>query len=826
MKVELLKDLDAEKAKSIIMSSDDIANSIFVLDCNTSLYQYIDNLELGNVTLFKLKICKEIKNLNAQYDNGKEIKSVQTFSGLLEMLDTSKVTYIIVKGDLNQKDEKVKELVRTKVNDVVQQLIYLNMPLEKIQVITENEHKNIEKAKQFEKTLKKHKQNVQKAIDGLMIPSKLDVNGFKEIKQDIQSSLQRIDKELNNVKSDEIKIAVVYKNKCKEFQTLSEVKKYLLNLFKNSEIEVNYLSSEKKSSYDTSEIDLAKADKETVQKVINNVDIVVFIIDYLKANLEMNYLQTVKEICEEKHKFYSFIFDINKLDLRYNSDGDKNTIRALDFIREKLISISTKFKDSIVIGTSAFTYFNCIETIKFRNYKVENLDSYTLFQNTHNVQESKLNNVEQLKQTSGVPNLFNYINYTAQNKAKIERINNIIYNIDQEHNYISNLFHFNEIKKSLEENVALLDKSLSILDKLSKSVLAIFDEDTDDVYKKYKNQELKSHIIEKIACTRPLKFKIGIMFEEMYIDKMLNSSSIINDVVFRQIRTMFSERINELFEQSNITKKIDGEKRRIITENQILKCIVEVAFNIENLVNTTIEDRIKQLRDCLTWEQKNIQEDLENITTKRVTNVYDIIEKCEKDLNEKCNLSFSLRIPNFDFETAKDEVFEIQEVNIDFGDLEENLNECLKRNMPYNKIFGLDGDDIMRIFGKIFLNIRNQSKINKICYDSNSIMELYDNREKGLASFFRNTLIQSDIEQSYKETKDKLIKYLKDFTQEIENEMEDVKSGALQLASGAKKSMDHTNEYAVNIEYLKDKRVLLETINCYVKDFCNDWKLL
>jgi len=850
MKVELLKDLEAEKAKSIILSSDDIANSIFVLDCNSSLYQYIDNLKLGNVTLSKLKICKEIKNLNAQYDNGKEIKPVQTFSGLLEILDISKISYIIIKDD-NQKDKKSKESVYTKVNNVLQQFIYLNIPLEKIRILTENERKNIKKTNQFEKTLTKHKQNVQKALKELETSKKLNSNNFKNIKQNVQYSLKNIENQLDNVNSNKMKITVVYKNNYEEFQNVKDVQKYLLDLFKSTttDNENEYMFSEiEEELFEESKAQINNY-KQMAQTILNDSDIVVFIIDYSMylIDSEAKYFQIFKDICEQSNKFDSIIFDINKLDLQ--NKKDKNITYILDFIRKKLISLNLHFADSIIIGTSATTYFNCIENAKLKDYEYlnestnlrDNLDDYIdkykdydemtvisliskMFQDVNDSQRAKLDNIERLKQSSGIPNLLNYIDYIVQNKTKIKQINNVMYNINQQYNYISSLFQFQGLETELDKNITLFDRTLEILDRFSSSVLSVFDEDADDVYQKYKQKQLKSYMMEKVACQRPLKFKIDNIFEEIYINKLLNSSSIIDEIIFGHIRIELSEKIEELLEKSNTTKKIDGEKRKIITENQILKCVIEAASGIENLVNLTVEDRVKALKNYLTLEQKNIQEDLENIINDRLITVNNIIEQCKRELNEQCSLPFNLKVPNFNFNFISEDTQNSKPIQIDFEYLEKNISDYLKDKMPCSKLFGIDGDSIMSVIGRILLSIRNQSKINRVCYDSNYIMKLYDDKEKGLSYIIKNALIGANIEQVYEEDKKNLLKYIKWFGQEVENTMESIKNDALEFAKSVKKEINHTNEYTDNIEYLKSKKVFLETINRCVKSFCNDWE--
>ena len=110
----------------------------------------------------------------------------------------------------------------------------------------------------------------------------------------------------------------------------------------------------------------ATAHKEATKRGVDATDVIVFTIDYSKylTDDEYQYLKEVWKMCQEKGKKYSLILNVNKLDLRYDDSSDKSVVRIVDFIRNKLIATGKQdgidFRNCVVIGTSALTYFNAL----------------------------------------------------------------------------------------------------------------------------------------------------------------------------------------------------------------------------------------------------------------------------------------------------------------------------------------------------------------------------------------------------------------------------------------------------------------------------------
>ena len=131
---------------------------------------YIDRLDLGDNALYKLKMCQEVENMNIQFECAeKEVNDkFDKLSDLLIILDPNIESKVIVMGDADGDEEKIAK-VRKKLSSIVQQFVYLNLPLDKIQVMTEREYKNYDKIKRFSQSVTVHEKNVQSSRDRMRV---------------------------------------------------------------------------------------------------------------------------------------------------------------------------------------------------------------------------------------------------------------------------------------------------------------------------------------------------------------------------------------------------------------------------------------------------------------------------------------------------------------------------------------------------------------------------------------------------------------------------------------------------------------------------------
>lgn len=148
MNIAVLEGINIEQDKNNIFK--DLNDKIFVYTGKGYLCDYIDRLDLGDNALYKLKMCQEVENMNIQFECAeKEVNDkFDKLSDLLIILDPNIESKVIVMGDADGDEEKIAK-VRKKLSSIVQQFVYLNLPLDKIQVMTEREYKNYDKIKRF-----------------------------------------------------------------------------------------------------------------------------------------------------------------------------------------------------------------------------------------------------------------------------------------------------------------------------------------------------------------------------------------------------------------------------------------------------------------------------------------------------------------------------------------------------------------------------------------------------------------------------------------------------------------------------------------------------
>ena len=240
------------------------------------------------------------------------------------------------------------------------------------------------------------------------------------------------------------------------------------------DMRISYVSNgnhfESYTVYDTPGPDLAGAEhRERTEKAVNECDVAVFAIDYTKylTTSEEEFLREIKTIFEEKHKFHTLIFVINKMDQALNDKGTKSRIKSIDFIRSKLQAIDNNYKDCIVFAASAQDYFWSLE-LEQASEQMEELSclrdhAADLYQNlrpckdaleAEDCEDENLINLlsnldgevgrirsqlgypvvdmETLRLYSGIPQLMDYVSYVAKSKAREEIVNSITHTIDEQ----------------------------------------------------------------------------------------------------------------------------------------------------------------------------------------------------------------------------------------------------------------------------------------------------------------------------------------------------------------------------------------------------------
>lgn len=406
MKVFELHPSDIQSAKDAIIEQIK-ENPVFVVTAKDELCDYIPKLELKDKIQSRIKICKEMniraKLILCSVKTEKSQETVYTkLSELLRAIDLKQESELVVLGDLHVTVEKALE-VRYELCSIIQQFIYLNIPLQTIHVCTEKESRDNQKIRAFERAISTHKRAL---ADGIAKVNALN-GDIKNHKQTIKAKLEIIQKLLNEVQVNELKIAVAaskksgksvivnsmieseiaptslelatpnnciyrkspdqcfhldYKGEKYSAEDAEQMRMRLAAIFHAAEkdyknglgipdMNLYYPANQTGFSYytiyDTPGPNLAGATEHgsAAYRAVDAADVIIFTIDYSKylENDEYNYLIDIwKKMCEKEGKKYSLILNVNKLDMRYINNDDKSVIRIIDFIRNKLISTAKK----------------------------------------------------------------------------------------------------------------------------------------------------------------------------------------------------------------------------------------------------------------------------------------------------------------------------------------------------------------------------------------------------------------------------------------------------------------------------------------------------
>ena len=437
----------------------------------------------------------------------------------------------------------------------------------------------------------------------------------------------------------------------------------------------------------------------------------IFSIDYTKhfTDTEVNYLNSIKEKFEKNHKYYSLIINVNKLDARYGNEGDKSVARILDYLRNKLISIAPEFRDSIVIGTSALTYFDCIEIEKLKEFNNleedgnlrDNIDALieewkyeeskseevtrlqfisTMLGNMKTFEGIKASAVEQVKRVSGMPNLLSYVEYIANEKARIEKVNSLIYKIDNLYTDIQNLFVFQRLEEELTNNQKKIEEVKAILYEFSEDIEKNFNKEyseVSEIWEKDKNTFKSQSFKDEYVSNRKV-FKWDYLIDycrEKFIEYYLNKNKIIVEIVDETVRGRVNDIIDNLFKESKVTRKIDKKDKTVVLEKKILEEFLKIPDIVSEDIGKKVTNKLSESKEQLRKEISEIKEDLAGIANKRIKKFDCAVKDCSEKLEKKGVNDFNILTTNFAFD------FITSDSNINKNILDESLKNNLKSNI-------------------------------------------------------------------------------------------------------------------------------------------------
>lgn len=883
--------INYEEDKAIINNSIK-ENPIYILDNHTiPLYVYIDSLHFDygvkNKTIHRFKICNDIlfeNNITLFTRQGKEVCKPKSMEELLRHLNISThyslivennsrtlmanvlqqliyIDYPITEINFNLRKE-YKDAAKTKrfMQNIGHLYEATKKALSGLNQITIDDSVNnyTELFETHTKSIQMYNKILEQIEKAKNVEMKVAIAASKKTGKSVIANcmfgmeLAPTSLELATPnsciyrKSSDEKYHLTYDGKTEDFLTAQELFRRIQSEFKKAQsdtdshftipdMDIYYASNrnnfEAYTVYDTPGPDATGTNhRESAIKAINLCDVAVFAIDYSKylTEDEEKYLKIIKNIFEEKNKFHTLIFVINKMDLALNDKEAKSRIKSIDFIRKRLSNIDEHYKDCIIFATSAQDYFYSLELLnEAKNNKICSvfLNSETdLYRKLREVKddleengcenESLINvlsnldaevgkiksqlgyksvNMDALQNFSGIPQLMNYVSYIAKNKAREEIVNNITYTIDAQYKSIQVIINkIANIETMMGKNQQEIQQISNILNRYSQEVKMIL---TDELTPEDQDG-LNKHgwLISQIA-------KINNQKSEEFINLSMVLNSMRSDI--SADTAGFQKDIWEEIKQQqfNLIKQHRG---KIVGVSDL----VLDSQKIHELIVSCLEKNMGQEKRKKDRYFQSLVNDLQNIITYRFEKINECSQKCQQDLRRSnCYLELPT-LPEFDVAIPIPDIdWKTEGIHIDSSSFE---NKFKKLNTVH-KI-------IRRIFkGKIE---QQEVKVpNEKHLSDTEILNIIDNLQGDI--FFQ--IATSNILETYEEYINQFSNNIMNAEKVISDVFKDTNDNCQNNIDEFKKSIDNRTYYENQLDALDRLKCLISRIKDSSHSFQDIW---
>ena len=699
-----LSGVDGKKDKDCIESNSDNQGTFILMNQKEKLDVYLgsmhEDMGLTNRHLSRLKICRQfifskeeenVVSVTFLGEDQRQKRYVNSMLELLKVLDPAKKSMITIEND-----------DRALLAEIMQQLVYIEYNISNFEIRLVNEVRDANKTEIFMKNIDEILRQIHIAgenIRQMQVDEKL-----RETVEKVGEFFKEIESQAEKAKKIEMKIAVaaskktgksviansmfgmelaptslematpnacIYKksknnkfsvtigDQKKEFDQKDEICKYIDSKFREAqndashrfaiedmiiEYPTNRNNFESYTIYDTPGPDAAGTDHhKSTDKAVKECDVIIFAIDFSKylTNSEEKFLSDVKKIFEEKGKFHTLIFCINKIDLMFQDKEPVSKIKKIEFIRNRLQAIDEKYKDCVLFGTSALNYFNTLEIeekedqyevlrgigeidfAKNRDFfddasdEIKDDETVTILSNIEGTvkdlrRQLKYNSVtiDTIQDFSGMPQLLNYVSYIAKNKARKEIVNSITFAISSQMSQIHRRENLRVYIQANEEKKRKIKEALRYYNQKFHQIAA-----SDNFTK------------EDICYVEELKTgKIQSYFKE-FMEKNWNKDDVALSDFFDFIRGLVK------FDDSETTNVIQEVQDRIeVLFHKNLEDVRGQYVDMERLeiTSTMVEEAFR-----FVWTKKTNQKivDMQRILEDYIEGIGDIL----------CNRFYQLR---------------------------------------------------------------------------------------------------------------------------------------------------------------------------------------
>ena len=836
---------------------------IFIINTEKILYKFIEELEVNDKMLFRLKIAKEIDFtgisviLKDKITEDILIDNITSLSNLIDGIDE----YMVENCNLviDTEDNNL-------ISEITQALIYLNIELE---VMMKKEKSDRELLNAFRRQFDKIWLSVvegEKAlynldvIDEFLHEKHALLNTFNDIENDLEKARDRslnisvmatkkagksviVNSFLNEQyaptsleiptpntciykKSKDGNIRLLYGAEDILFKNPEDMYKYTYNEFKRAQndkehgytiddMEIYYTDANNSltsftiidtpgSNYSLAKDSLSGENihKKITFKWIEKSDVVLFLINYSSylSTDEDELLKNIKLEFEKHNKFYSLVVVVNKLDEMYLSECEnKSAVRFLDYIRCKLNDLG--YRGFVVMGTSARSYFDIIKVCKI---------------DRDIIKQGKTVPIEKLKGSQLRTRL------KALKKKFIGK------------NELNTLIFIDDQLEKLQCFYGLKDYDLNTLKEKSGMPSLVN-------YTTYIAIQ-KAHIEVYGALIRSI--------DEKYLK--VNNRSILHSLM-----DLKKDKINEIQENGimlqNITNSFESIKRdmedKLSFENfksnfmDIIQTSEDKAHKyISNLCKNKIDEffmklMLKNSEQLGKLKNRTMEIDL-SISNRIINKEMDtIIEKFLKELN------IELVVKHIHLNEAESEMkslirtfikvfrkeYNLKDFNIDVPKIEQNYKKKLQVYMPTT--FNIDSIvkekllDTIEIQGnainKLF-NILTKNRYETYAINSKQLQII---KSESAEYLIYNT--NNEYNRCYNLLKSNLLMCVKDYKSQIDDYFESMKTTYESIVSDVCKDLsDSKIELENQLTQLDIKLHFYNEINVITKGFINEWNII
>lgn len=578
--------------------------------------------------------------------------------------------------------------------------------------------------------------------------------------------------------------------------------------------------------------------KKSADKAMNECDVTIFAIDYSKylTDTEVGYLKSIKKIFEDKNKFHSLIFVINKMDLALSDKGTKSRVKSIDFIRNRLMEIDEdqKFKDCIVFATSAQDYYYACD-IRNKARHIKELEklldpetnwydeiriiSDAISDNCDEDLEMTLSNIEgevtKIKRQlgydnvnidcfenySGMPQLLKHVKYVIQSKAREEIVNHVEWTIDQNYSTVKTIFDvIDNLKEFKAMNSEKIKRITSILDNYVQAIKSIL---TTDIQKEDYDNIKKPHehfasVLEKILKTHednnfPIK-------QDELIHNLRAEITELNDI----------ESLNRFWEEYYLRKQIKKIQKYQKDKVSIPRKNIPLSQNeIDSAVNDYISDSIKKQLISNKRVLDDAVDNLKRILENRILRVHDITEQCKEELRKnQCGQLVLPKLPNFNIDFARD-----------YSKMPISLNniEC-QINIP----FDITDKRALIKFCEIFSSTAKEKDEVYIPahLTEDDILQSLNSTYRSFSEWFSN----ANVNGALKESCSKLMEEVEDLNRNIFFTFRDINSRFQDTVNIFKSVLDDRATFKDEIDKINTKETFIQMIQQASDDFMDNWK--